>query len=180
MFDYLRSTDSTLPGFSVHGILQARILEWVTISFSRGSSRHRYKHCQGPRKYLRSQFNQRCMHYNQLSWALAVASYPKMRAFTLCGKSKQNFASDTTILSYTMSMLVAQLCLTLQYHMDCSPSGSSIHGVLQARILEWVAIFFSRELPDPGIKASSPTLQADALLSELLGKPTLFLEYRKK
>ena len=31
--------DCSLPGFSVHGILQARILEWVTISFSRGSSR---------------------------------------------------------------------------------------------------------------------------------------------
>ena len=33
--------DCNLPGFSVHGILQARILEWVTISFSRGSSRPR-------------------------------------------------------------------------------------------------------------------------------------------
>ena len=33
--------DSSLPGFSVHGILQARILEWVTISFSRGSSQSR-------------------------------------------------------------------------------------------------------------------------------------------
>ena len=33
--------DCSLPGFSVHGILQARILEWVTISFSRGSSQHR-------------------------------------------------------------------------------------------------------------------------------------------
>ena len=33
--------DYSLPGFSVHGILQARILEWVTISFSRGSSRPR-------------------------------------------------------------------------------------------------------------------------------------------
>ena len=33
--------DCSLPAFSVHGILQARILEWVTISFSRGSSRPR-------------------------------------------------------------------------------------------------------------------------------------------
>ena len=37
-----------------------------------------------------------------------------------------------------------QLCLTLCDPMDQSPSGSSVHGVLQARILEWVAIFFSR------------------------------------
>ena len=34
--------DCSLPGFSVHGILQARILEWVTISFSRGPSRLSY------------------------------------------------------------------------------------------------------------------------------------------
>ena len=33
--------DCSLPGFSVHGILQARVLEWVAISFSRGSSQHR-------------------------------------------------------------------------------------------------------------------------------------------
>ena len=39
---------------------------------------------------------------------------------------------------------VAQLCPTLCGPMDCSPSGSSVHGILQARILEWVAISFSR------------------------------------
>ena len=37
---------------------------------------------------------------------------------------------------------VAQLCLTLSDPMDCSPSGSSIHGIFQARVLEWVAIAF--------------------------------------
>ena len=39
---------------------------------------------------------------------------------------------------------VAQSCLTLCDPMDCIPSGSSIYGILQARILEWVAISFSR------------------------------------
>ena len=38
---------------------------------------------------------------------------------------------------------VSQLCLTL-WPVDCSPSGSSVHGILQARILKWVAISFSR------------------------------------
>ena len=42
------------------------------------------------------------------------------------------------------SVLVAQLCLTLSDLMDCSPPGSSTHGILQARILDWVAIPFSR------------------------------------
>ena len=41
-------------------------------------------------------------------------------------------------------VLVTQSCLTLCYHMDCSPPGSSLHGILQARILEWIAISFSR------------------------------------
>ena len=53
---------------------------------------------------------------------------------------------------------------------DCSPPGSSIHEILQARILEWVAISFSRGLPDPGIEPRPPTLQADALTSEPPGQ----------
>ena len=54
---------------------------------------------------------------------------------------------------------------------DCSPPGSSVHGISQARILEWVAISFSRQSSDPGIKPMSPVspaLQADSLSS---GKP---------
>ena len=39
---------------------------------------------------------------------------------------------------------ITQLCLTLCDPMNCSPPGSSVHGILQARILEWVAISFSR------------------------------------
>ena len=39
---------------------------------------------------------------------------------------------------------VAQLCLILYYPMEYSPPGSSVHGIFQARILAWVAIFFSR------------------------------------
>ena len=39
--------------------------------------------------------------------------------------------------------LVPQSCLPLHSHMDCSLPGSSVHGILQARILEWVAMFFS-------------------------------------
>ena len=47
--------------------------------------------------------------------------------------------------------------LTLCDPTDCSPPGfSSVHGILQARILEWIAIPFSRELPDPGIELWSP------------------------
>ena len=55
--------------------------------------------------------------------------------------------------------------------MDCSPPGSSVHGILQAKMLEWVAIPFSRGSPDPGIEPVSPALQADSLPSEPAGKP---------
>ena len=48
-----------------------------------------------------------------------------------------------------MKVLVAQSCLTLCNHMDCSPPGSSGHGILQARILECVAIPFSRGSSQP-------------------------------
>ena len=48
--------------------------------------------------------------------------------------------------------LVIQSCLTLCDPMYCSLPGSSVHGILQAGILEWVAISFSRVLPDLGIK----------------------------
>ena len=67
-------------------------------------------------------------------------------------------------------MLVSQLCLTLCNPMDCSPPGCSVHGILQTRILEWVVFFSPGDLPDPGIKPWSPTLQADSLPSEPQGK----------
>ena len=42
---------------------------------------------------------------------------------------------------------VAQLCPTPSDPMDCSPPGSSVHGIFQARVLEWGAIAFSRTNP---------------------------------
>ena len=47
-------------------------------------------------------------------------------------------------------MLVTQSCPTLCDPMDCKPPGSSVHGIFQARILEWVAISSSRESSQPG------------------------------
>ena len=58
------------------------------------------------------------------------------------------------------------MCDSLRRHALYSPSGSSVHGILQARVLEWVVIPSSGDLPDPGIELRSPTLQADSLHSE--------------
>ena len=68
-----------------------------------------------------------------------------------------------------MKVLVAKPCLILCDPMDGSPPGSSVHGILQARIREWVTIPFSSDLPDRGIEPGSPPLQADSLPSEPLG-----------
>ena len=71
-----------------------------------------------------------------------------------------------------MYVLVAQLCLALCDPIHCSPPGFSVHGILQARILEWVAISFSRDLPDTQrLNLGSPALQAGSLPTEPQGKP---------
>ena len=61
---------------------------------------------------------------------------------------------------------VAQSCRTLCETTDCT-----IHGILQARILEWVAFPFSRGSSQPRDRTQSPTLQADSLPAEPQGKP---------
>ena len=61
---------------------------------------------------------------------------------------------------------VTQPCWTL-----CDPMAYIVHGILQARILEWVAFPFSGDLPNPGIKPRSSILQADSLPAESQGKP---------
>ena len=55
----------------------------------------------------------------------------------------KNFLNSLTTIKYEKRE-IAQLCPTLCDPMDCSPPGSSVHGIFQPRILEWVAISFSR------------------------------------
>ena len=54
--------------------------------------------------------------------------------------------------------------------MDCNPPGSSVHGILQARILEWVPISFSGDFLDPGIEPRSPALAGGFFTTEPPGK----------
>ena len=62
----------------------------------------------------------------KVRWVLGAADDPKGREYS------------------HPSSEVAQACLTLYDPMDCSPAGSSVHGIFQARILEWIGIFFFR------------------------------------
>ena len=67
-------------------------------------------------------------------------------------------------------MSVTQSCLTLRDPMDCSPLSSSVRGILQARILDWVAIPFSRGSFWPRVEPGPPASQADSLPDEPPGK----------
>ena len=127
--------DCSLPGSSIHGIFQARILEWVAISFSRRSSR--------PRDWTQVSCNAgRCFTI----WATREVQGSKGRAWTNCTCWPMNCSC---------CCLVTQLCRTLWDSMDCSLPGSSVHGIFHAGILEQVAISFSWGLLDPGLKPVS-------------------------
>ena len=73
----------------------------------------------------------------------------------------RNIPSKTPAWGYSLDACMhaksLQSCPTLCDPMDCSPPGSSVHGILQARILEWVAISFSRGIfPTQGSNPGLP------------------------
>ena len=69
-------------------------------------------------------------------------------------------------------MTVAKSCSTL-----CDPIDYKVHGILWARILEWVAFPCSGDLPNPGIEPKFPTLQADSLPAEPQRKSPYMLKW---
>ena len=76
-------------------------------------------------------------------WHLLIQVF--LKKTKVCLRRKGTIESKSTIYPPTDScVLVAQLCLTLCDPMDCSLPSSSVHGLLQARLLEWVLIPFSR------------------------------------
>ena len=88
---------------------------------------------------------------------------------------------QTHIHTYTKQVvcvcvfLVTQSCPNLSNPMDCSPSGSSVQGIFQAIILEWVAISSSRSF-HPEIKPEAPALQVDSLPLSHWGAPKQALD----
>ena len=119
--------DCSPPGPSIHGIFQARILEWGAIAFSDLSA--------AAAKSLQS-----CptlcdpidgSHQVPHPWDSPGKNSGVGCHFLLqCVKGKSERE-------------IAQSCLTLSNPMDCSLPGSSVHGIFHARVLEWGAIAFS-------------------------------------
>ena len=117
--------DGSPPGSPVPGILQARTLKWVAISFSNA---WKWK-----------------VKVKSLShvWLFATPWTSVYQAPPSMGFSRQEYWSG---LPFPFPMHerkseseVTQSCLTLSDPMDCSLPGSSIHGIFQARLLEWAA-----------------------------------------
>ena len=97
----------------------------------------------------------------------------------MCPTSGSCLITLGTIIISDLKVLVTQLCLTLCDPVDCSPP-SSVNGILQARILEWVAIPFCRASSWTRHQTWSPALQADFLPSEPPEKANNFKTQRLK
>ena len=150
MSDSLPPMDCSLLGFSVHGILQARILEWVAISSSGGSSWPRIKSgfpalqvdslpSESLLLLLLSRFS-RVRLCATPETAAHQAPHPRDSPGKNTGVGCHFLLQCRKVKSESE---VTQSCPTLSDPMDCSLPGSFIHGICQARVLEWGAIAFS-------------------------------------
>ena len=85
-------------------------------------------------------------------------------------------------ITYNSAVSVAQLCPTLCHPVDCSPPGSSVHGILQARILEWTAISFSRGSSRPRQASNLGLLHCRQILYRLSyqGNPIYTISHIKQ
>ena len=79
--------------------------------------------------------------------------------------------SESSLYATCVHAKLFQSCLTLCNPKDYNLPVSSVRGILQSRILEWVAISFSRDLPDPGIEPTSPALTGRLFTAETPEKP---------
>ena len=165
--------DGLLPGCPVPGILQARTLEWVAISFSsswkwkvkvKSLSRVRLLATSWTAAYqaplsmgfsgqeywsgvsLPSPYIHTMDYYSAIKRDKVLIHAKTWRNLeNMMIHLRRQSQRPTYCINPFMCVLVAQACPTLCHLMDCSLPGSSVCGILQARILEWVAISLSRE-----------------------------------
>ena len=86
--------------------------------------------------------------------------------------------SDTLVIAYTQYVLSHSIMSNFLWSRDCGPPGSSVYGILQVRILEWVAISSSRDLPDLRTEPASPVdsvLAGGFFYTEPPGKPISYI-----
>ena len=103
--------------------------------------------------------------------SLAPFMHPTNSQLCVSTIVRHSAAATLKFIFEFVCVLVAQSCLTLCNPIGYSLPGSSIRGILQARILAQVVIPFSGGSSQPRGEPRSPALQADSLLSEPPGKP---------
>ena len=145
--------DNTVQQYSSWntGILQVRILERVAFPFSRGSSQPRdltqVSHTAGrfftswARKEVLERLRNMTIFWTQEPGRLQSMGLQRVGHDWATKHTQHEYYLNNVSKVYESESEseVAQLCLTLCDPMDCSPPGSSVHGILQSRILEWVA-----------------------------------------
>ena len=144
--------DCIPPGSSNHGISQARILEWDVISFSRVICVcvcvcmllfwiiFHYRLLQDIEYSSMCYTVSTCLYlsiYMHVYFNLQLLIYPSFPF---------PFGNHKFVFCVSLLCVVAQSCLTLWDCTHCTLPGSSVHGILQVRILEWDVISFSRGL----------------------------------
>ena len=159
--------DSSPPGSAIPGILHERTLEWVAIPFSNAwkwkvkvklLSRVRLLATPWTAAY------QAPLSMDFPGKSTGVGCHCLLRPMLEVSRNTQSGVYNEN----KVKVSVAHLCLTLCDAMDCSSLGSSVHGNLQAKILQSSAIPFSRVSFPPRIKPGSPALQVDSLPSTVL------------
>ena len=141
--------------YIVHGILQARILEWVAFPFSRGSSQLRN---QTQISYIAGGFFTSSATREPQEYWIGYSPGNLPDPGIKLGSPALQADSLPTELSHAELL---QSCPTLCGPMNCSPPGSSVHGILQARYQSQLPFSTPGEIPDPGtepVVLTSPSL----------------------
>ena len=172
--------------YTVHGILQDRVLEWVAFPFSRGSSQPRdwtQVSCIAGgffTRILAGGLFTRILYQNLRPQGkpknTGVASLSLQRIFPTQELNQGLLHCRRILYQLSYQGNPTRSCLTLCNPIDCSLLGSSVHGISQAKILEWVAIPCSRGLSRPRDQTLISCLGRQILYH--LGSPYSFFHLR--
>ena len=158
MSDSCDPMDCSLPGSSVHGILQARILEWIAISFSGWSS--------WPRNWTDVSFTAGRFFTGCCEGRPPEEGLPKSQTLVWQIPSYQ--------LLHCCFYLIPKSCLTLCDPMDYSLPGSSVHGISQQEYWRGLPFPSPGDLPDRGVEPAFPALTGWFFTAAPPGKPSCY------
>ena len=173
--------DCSPPGSSVHGIFQARVLEWGATAFSQ-----ELPATQQMKSTFLNTFQDfyylyhiiiSCLDNPTHTYCMPIIYRSLYQGYcdikiSRGRKGRTNWESSTD--THTLRVLVAQSCLTLCDPVDCSRQAPLSMGFSRQEYWSGFPFPSPGHLPNPGIKPLSPALQANSLLSQAPGKPSTY------